>query len=31
MNFLENLIELYLQQGNFLENLMPTLNKKNES
>ena len=28
MTFLGDIIELYLQKGNFLENLMPSLNKE---
>ena len=28
MTFLGEIIEIYLQKGNFLENLIPTLNKE---
>ena len=31
MNLLGEIIELYLQYGYFLENLMPTLNKEMEN
>ena len=31
MTFLGEIIELYLQYGNFLENLMPTLNKETKN
>ena len=31
MTFLGEVIELYLQEGNILENLMPTLNKETKN
>ena len=31
MTFLGEIVKLYLQQGNFLDNLMPTLNKEKKN